>query len=209
MTIEVRYVIFGPEEAQKAISSFLIARGYCTRPDDISAITPINDAEHPSVKVAFGGTKEPAIIESTYLVAALLLACRYSKIPIPRIAEKRIEISQNSFILVLTTDKSGIQSKPIFKDGKLTYGFAAAIYEVNDLKSQLARAAASAAYLENLSTETRNQLERAENTNTQLSAMLKAAQRSNARLSAILKNVTDMPGIRGIFGRGLLETDVS
>jgi len=208
MTIEVRYVIFSPEEAQSAISSFLIGRGHRARPGDIAAITTISDGEHPFVNVAFSNAREPATVEPAHLVAAFLLFCRHNKIPIPRLAEKRIEVLESSFVLVLTTDKSGIQSKPVLKDGKLMYGLAAGLHEVNDLRFRLSRALASITQLENETAESRDRLKKSETVNTELSTMLKTVQKSKAHLSAMMKNITDMPGIRGIFGRGLIDADV-
>ncbi len=208
MTIEVRYVIFSPEEAQSAISSFLIARGHCARSGDVAAITTMSDGEHPFVNVAFNNGRESATVEPAHLVAAFLLFCRHNKTPIPRLAEKRIEVLESSFVLELTTDKSGIHSKPVVKDGKLTYGLAAGLHEVNDLRFRLARARASITHLENTSAENLARLKKSEAVIAELSTTLKMVQKSNAHLSAMLKNINDMPGIRGIFGRGLIETDV-
>jgi uncharacterized coiled-coil protein SlyX len=209
MTIEVRYVIFSPEETRKAIAAFMIARGYCTKTSDIAAVTPVNEDGCPSVMVGFNNSKDYTIIESTHLISAFLLFCKHNRTPVPRLAEKRIEISRSSFILVLTTDRSGVKSPPVLQDGKLSYGTAAAIHEVNELKLKLARALESVTFWEKTMIEMSARLSESERTNAELSGMLTATGRANARLSAKLRHVVDMPGVRGIFGRGLLDDDIA
>ena len=91
MPVEVRYIMFAPEETRQAVVSFALKEGYAGTPDDILAIH-MTAGVHEAVSVNLeirSPTKNKAIkLGSDRLIAALLLYCNGRKIPIPRRAQK-------------------------------------------------------------------------------------------------------------------------
>jgi hypothetical protein len=142
MTIEVRYIIFTPEEARRAIVAFILKRGFAGNPDDILGIKINSDAQSaPSVEVQLRHhtTNKTISIASEHIAGALLLYCNDHRIPVPRRAQKIVEPSTDGLTLVLTTDLD--QKNPTITGNHVTYtGIANYAQENRQARQDLASA---------------------------------------------------------------------
>jgi hypothetical protein len=79
LTLEVRYIMFAPEEMRRAIIAFVLKEGYTDTPDDIVAMninSDVRDALSVDVQVRRAKTIKAMNISSEHLVGAMLLYCR-------------------------------------------------------------------------------------------------------------------------------------
>jgi formate dehydrogenase assembly factor FdhD len=192
MPIEVRYIMFTPEETRHAVVAFALKEGYAGTPDDILALN-ISGGTHEVVSVNLeirGPTKNKAIkIASERLVSALLLYCNGHKIPIPRRAQKMFESSSDGITMVLTTDL--MQKQPVVVGDHITYtGIANYAQETREARRALALAIARS--------------ESAEAMVTQANAKTQAAESAAAALAEQLAAIRLEPGLRGRLGRWLM-----
>ncbi len=191
--MEVRYVVFSPDEARNAIITFVQRQGTVGAADDVLAVEFAGPNDAPSALVRLRGqpARDPINLGAHYLTAALLLYCGDRRIPIPRRAEKRVERSVNGLTLVLTTDKPS--GTPVTAAAQVAYGEIAtrATNELTGIKEELSRAQARASYAEGLIADAEERARRTE------------AARSKA--TSALVSIGNLPGLRGRLGRWLVR----
>ena len=192
MPVEVRYIMFAPEETRHAVVSFALREGYAGTPDDILAMDMTGGAyEAVSINLEIRGpTKNKAVkLGSERLIAALLLYCNGRKIPIPRRAQKMFESSSDGITMVLTTDMA--QKQPVALGDHVTYNsIANYAQEARDARRALALAIARSESAEAMVTQA--------NTKTQ------EAESAAAALAEQLTAIRLEPGLRGWLGRWLM-----
>jgi len=191
MPIEVRYIMFTPEETRHALVAFAMQEGYAGTPDDVLALD-ISGGVQEAVAVNLeirGSTKNKFIkIASERLIGALLLYCNGRKIPIPRRARKMFESTSDGITMVLTTDLA--QKQPVVLGDHITYiGIANYAQETRQARRELALAIARS--------------ESAEAMVTQANAKTQAAESTAAALAEQLTAIKLEPGLRGRLGRWL------
>jgi hypothetical protein len=191
--MEVRYIVFSPDEVRSAIITFVQRQGTVAAANDVLAVEFVgpNDAPSALVRVRGQPAPEPTSLSAQYLIAALLLYCGDRRIPVPRRAEKRVELSVNGLTLVLTTDKPS--GTPVTGLAQVAYGEIAtrATNELTGIKEELSRAQARATHAEALVDGAEERVRRAE------------AARSKA--TATLVSIANLPGLRGRLGRWLVR----
>jgi hypothetical protein len=190
--MEVRYIIFTPDETRIAVIGFVQKQGQIGIPGDVAGVELAGPTGAPIavVKLQPALGKKPLKVEAQYLVAALLLYCLEQRVPIPKQAEKRVELSVNGLTLVMTSDRS--LGSPHLAANQVSYGEMAnrATRTIGTMQEELARATARADYAE-------SQIGQAE----ERAARAEAAR---AKSSAALVAVTLKPGLRGHVGRWLV-----
>jgi hypothetical protein len=193
VTMEVRYIVFTPEEVRSAIVATFLKQGRIVAPSDVMDVALADAPTGPSAVVQLrpGLAAEPAIIGSEALVGVMLFHCNVHRIPIPKRAQKRLEQSINGLTLVLTTDLT--QGSPAVGSNQVSYGDIAnrATQEIGALRGELARAVARADYAEGLIAEADAR-----------SARIEAAR---AQSSKLLVAIAVVPGLRGRLGRWLVH----
>ena len=191
MTMEVRYIVFEPDEVRGAVSTFVRKQGQA--PNGVAAVDVAGPGDDPIVTVRPQGAPETGAIKLTaqYLIAALLLHCMDRRIPIPKDASKRVELSVNGLTLVMTTDRS--VGAPSVSQHNVSYGEIAnrATQAIGGVQEQLARALARAGY--------------AEDQWAQAEERAKRAEAARGKSSALLTAVMLVPGLRGHIGRWLVR----
>jgi hypothetical protein len=191
--MEVRYIVFTPEETRNGITVFVQKQGHAATSNDILAVELVGPNEAPTAVVRLQPSlaTEPIRLSAQYIVAALLLYCIDRRIPIPKQAEKKVELSVNGLTLILTSDRS--QGSPSLTSNQVTYGDLAnrATHRIGTIQEELARAVARADYAESLVAQADERAHRAE----------AARSRSTSQLVAVAL----VPGIRGWLGRRLVR----
>jgi hypothetical protein len=191
MPIEVRYIMFTPEETRHALVAFAMQEGYAGTPDDVVAMD-IRGGVHEAVAVNLeirGPAKNKFVkIASERLTGALLLYCNGHRIPIPRRARKMFESTSDGLTMVLTTDLA--QKPPVVLGDHITYtGIANYAQETREARRELALAIARS--------------EAAEAMVTQANAKTQAAESTATALADKLTAIRLEPGLRGRLGRWL------
>jgi hypothetical protein len=193
VTMEVRYIVFSPEEVRSAIVATFLKQGRIATPSDVTEVALADGPAGPSAVVQLrpGLATEPTIIGSDPLVGVMLFHCNVHRVPIPKRAQKRIEHSINGLTMVLTTDRT--RGSPAVGANQVSYGDIAnrATQEIGTLRGELARAVARAGYAEGLIAEANARTER-----------LEAAR---AQSSKLLVAIALAPGLRGRVGRWLVR----
>jgi hypothetical protein len=191
--MEVRYIIFNAEEVRSAVVSFVQKQGQIASAGDVMAVEVVGPNEAPTalVRLQASPTPDPVRLTDQYLVAALLLYCIDRRIPIPKQAAKRVELSVNGLTMTLTTDRS--QGVPSVSNHQVSYGEIAnrATQKIGTIQEELARALARADHAE-------KQAVQAERT-------AKKAEAARGRSAAALTAVALVPGLRGHLGRWLVK----
>jgi hypothetical protein len=191
--MEVRYIVFSPDEARAALISFLQKQGTVATPNDILALDFVGPNDAPSSLMQLRGRSatELTALGPPYLIAALLLYCGDQGIPIRRRAEKRVELSINGLTLVLTSDKPN--GSPLAAITQISYGETAAraTNELATARAELSRAEARANYAEGRMADAEERERRTE------------AARS--RVASVLVSIHNVPGLRGRLGRWLVR----
>ncbi len=194
--MEVRYIVFTPEETRSAIIAFAQKQGHIATPNDVMAVDVAGSKEEPiaTIWLQNSATAKSISVDAQGLCAALLLYCVSRPIPIPKRAEKKVELSVHGLTFVLTTDRT--QGSPISASNFVTYGEIAnrATLEINALREELARTIARADHAEGLIAQADERATRAE--------------AARAKSSALLIKVALVPGIRGWLGRLLVRFQV-
>jgi hypothetical protein len=197
MTMEVRYIMFAPEEVRRAVTAFILKEGYVDTPDDILAAninSEVQDALSVNVKIRRSTTNRTINISSEHLIGAMLLYCRAHRIPVPSRARKKVERSSDGLTLVLTTDLD--QKKPVVANGHVAYtGIANYAQESSEARRELVRA-----------------IERAETAKAMIALAnrrAQAAETAAAESAARLTMIVRAPGLRGWLGRWLLGSTFS
>jgi hypothetical protein len=197
MTLEVRYIMFAPEEVRRAVTAFALKEGYADTPDDILTAninSEVQDAVSMNVQVRRATTNRTINISSEHLIGAMLLYCRAHRIPVPSRAQKKIERSSDGLTLVLTTDLH--QKKPVVAHDHVAYtGIANYAQESSEARRELVRAIERAETAKAMITLANRRAQAAET----------AAAESAARLTMIVR----APGLRGWLGRWLLGSTFS
>ncbi len=192
MAMEVRYIIFTPDEVRSAVSSFVQKRGLVAARTDVTAVevTGSNDAPTALVRLVTSVAK-PIELGDQYLIAALLLYCIDRRIPIPKHAAKTLELSVNGLTLAMTTDRS--LGSPCVTHQQVKYGEIAnrATQLIGTVQEQLARALGRAEYAESQAAQAEERTRRAE--------------AARGRSSALLMAIALVPGLRGHIGRWLVK----
>jgi hypothetical protein len=193
VAMEVRYIVFTADEMRNAVIGFIQKQGHIAATSDVAAVELVGPNEAPSaiVKLQPALAKKPIKLGAQYLIAALLLYCMDRRIPIPKQAEKKVELSVNGLTLVTTTDASS--GSPQVAAGQVSYGDMAnrATRTIGTIQEELARAIARADYAESLVNQANERASKAE--------------AARARSSSALIAVALMPGIRGHLGRWLVK----
>jgi hypothetical protein len=191
--MEVRYIVFSTDEARTAVVTSAQRQGTVATANDILGVDFAGPNDAPSALLRLRGspTAGPVSLNAQHLVAALLLYCGDRRIPIPKRAEKRVELSVHGLTMVLTSDKPF--GTPIAAASQVTYGEIAtrATNELSAAKEELSRALARASYAEDLVVEAEERARRAE------------AARSRA--TSTLVSIANLPGLRGRLGRWLVR----
>jgi hypothetical protein len=189
--MEVRYIIFQTDEVRSAIVSFLQKQGQAATSNDVVSVEVVGPPEAPAATVKLLTSEKPVKLGDQYLVAALLLHCIERRIPIPKQAAKRVELSVNGLTMVLTSDRS--IGSPTVGSHQVSYGEIAnrATQTIGSVQEQLARALARADYAESLVAASEERARRAE--------------AARGRSSALLTAVALVPGMRGRVGRWLVK----
>jgi hypothetical protein len=191
--MEVRYIVFSPEEARAAMISLAQKQGVAAAASDVVAVdfVPPNDAPSALLRLRGAAAEEPTTLSAQSLVAGLLLYCGDRRIPIPKRAEKRVELSINGLTLVLTSDKPF--GAPLAASSQIAYGEIStrATNELANLRQELSRAQARASYAEGLVAEADERAERAET--------------ARSKATSALVSIANLPGLRGRVGRWLVR----
>jgi hypothetical protein len=193
VTMEVRYIAFTPEETRNAIVAFVQRRGPAATPDDIAAVEVVGEHEVPTAIVRLRPplSTTPINLSSQDVIGALLLYCSDRRIPVPKRADKKVELSINGLTLVVTTDP--VQRSPVVADNGVSYNDIAshARQEIALERQKLTRAIARAEYAEAMT--------------AQADTKARQAEDARARSSAMLAAITISPGVRGRLGRWLIN----
>ena len=191
--MEVRYIVFTADEMRNAVVGFIQKQGHVASSNDVAGLELVGPNEAPSaiVKLQPALAKKPINLGAQYLVAALLLYCMDRRIPIPKQAEKKVELSVNGLTLIMTTDASS--GSPHLAADQVSYGDMAnrATRAIGTIQEELARAIARADYAESLIGQADERASKAE--------------AARARSSSALIAVALLPGIRGRLGRWLVK----
>jgi hypothetical protein len=191
--MEVRYIVFSPDEARTAVISFLQRQGSVATASDVLALDFVgpNDAPCGLLRLRGRPGSEPTSLGPQYLMAALLLYCGDRRVPVRRRAEKRVELSINGLTLVLTSDRP--HGAPIAAVAQVAYGefTTRATNELATVKEELSRAQARARYAESLVAQAEERERRTE------------AARSRA--ASMLVSIANRPGLQGRLGRWLVR----
>jgi hypothetical protein len=191
--MEVRYIVFSTEEVRSAIVATFLKQGRIAAPADVMDVALADAQAGPSAVVQLrpGLATEPAIIGSEPLVGVVLFHCNVQRIPIPKRAQKRLELSINGLTMVLTTDLT--RGSPTVGANQVSYGDIAnrATQEIGTLRGELARAVARSDYAEGLIAEADAR-----------AARIEAAR---AQSSKLLVAIALVPGLRGRLGRWLVH----
>ena len=192
MPIEVRYLMFSPEETRHAIVSFALQESYAATRDDILAMH-INGGGHDPVTATLevrNPIRNKTIkIDADRLVGALLLYCSSRKIPIPRRAQKMFEPTADGLTMVLTTDLA--KNPPVVVGDHVAYSSLANYAE----EARLARRDRALAIARS---------ESAESMLLQANAKTEAAESAAADLAAKLNAIRLESGLRARIGRWLV-----
>jgi hypothetical protein len=193
MTMEVRYIVFTPDESRNATVAFVLKQGIAVTANDVANVDLAGDHNDPSAIVQLRPplSTEPIKFNSQYLIAALLLYCGDRRIPIPKRSQKRAEISLHGLTLVSTTDS--IEGPSSVAHNHVTYGAIAnrATQEISTAREELARALARAHHAETVA--------------AQAEATARRIEAARARSTALLVRVALVPGLRGRLGRWLVH----
>jgi hypothetical protein len=193
VAMEVRYIIFSPDEVRSAIISFVQKQGQAASSNDVTSVEVVGPSEAPTAMVRLQGSPaaKPIKLSEQYLVAALLLYCTDRRIPIPKQAAKRVELSVNGLTLAMTSDRT--QGSPNVANHQVSYGEIAnrATQRIGTVQEELARAIARADYAETLAVQAEDRARKAE--------------AARGRSSALLTAVALVPGLRGHVGRWLVK----
>lgn len=193
MAMEVRYIVFSPDEVRSAIISFVVKQGQAATAGEVIAVEVTGPNEAPTAIVRLQGSPTAKLVKLSeqYLVAALLLYCMDRRIPLPKQAAKRVELSVNGLTLAMTTDRS--LGSPCVADQRVNYGEIAnrATQMIGSVQEQLARAIARADHAEGLATQAEERARRAE--------------AARGKSSALLTAIALVPGLRGHIGRWLVK----
>jgi hypothetical protein len=193
MVMEVRYIMFSPEETRHAIVAFALKEGYAGTPDDILALNisgGLQEALCVSLEIRGPLANKTIKIAADHLTAALLLYCNGRNIPIPRRAQKMFESSLDGITMVLTTDLA--HKKPVVVGNHITYtSIANYAQETNEAKRALALAV--------------ERTETAEALISQANAKTQMAETAAAALAGQITAIRVEPGLRGRLGRWLMD----
>jgi hypothetical protein len=191
--MEVRYIVFAADEMRNAVIGFVQKQGQLATPGDVAAVELVGPNEAPSaiIRLQPALAKKPINLGAQYLVAALLLYCIDRRIPIPKQAGKKVELSVNGLTMIVTTDASS--GSPQLAANQVSYGDMAnrATRTIGTIQEELARAIARADYAESLVSQANERASKAE---------AARARSSSALIAALL-----VPGIRGHLGRWLVK----
>jgi hypothetical protein len=192
VVMEVRYIMFTPEETRHAIVAFALKEGYAGTPDDILGLNisgGVQEALSVNLEIRGPTTNKTIKIASDRLTGALLLYCNGRNIPIPRRAQKMFEASSDGLTMVLTTDLA--QKKPVVVGNHITYtSIANYAQETNEARRALALAV--------------ERTESAEAMISQANAKTQVAETAAAELADQITAIKLEPGIRGRLGRWLM-----
>ena len=187
--MEVRYIVFSSDEVRNAVTSFIQKQGQITTSNEVMAVEVLGPNEAPSSLVRLQApAAKPIKLGEQYLAAALLLYCIDRRIPIPKQATKKLELSVNGLTLALTTDRT--QGSPSVANQQVNYGEIAnrATQMIGSVQEQLARAIARADHAETQAAQSEDRARRAE--------------AARGRSTALLTAVALVPGLRGHIGAG-------
>ncbi len=191
--MEVRYIVFTPEESRHAIVAFVLRQGTAVSANDIADVLLVGDLCDPRATVQLRPplSAEPLTLTSQYLTAALLLYCSEHRIQIPKRAIKAVEHSLHGLTLILTTDAN--HGVPVAAGNHVSYSAIAnrATREILTVKAELARALARASHAEGLIAEA--------------DAGTRRVDVARAKAATQLISIGEVRGVRGRIGRWLVR----
>jgi hypothetical protein len=191
--MEIRYIVFTPDEVRAAIIAFLQRQSHGFKANDVVGVDVVGPNETPAAVMRLRGapSTEPINLDTQRLIAALLLYCVDRRIPVPKQAEKKAELSINGLTLILTTDRR--KGSPQVAHNQVSYGeiMNRATQTIGTIREELARTVARANHAEGMIAQANDRADKAE--------------ADRAQSSATLVAITIMPGLRGRLGRWLLR----
>lgn len=194
MAMEVRYIVFTPEESRNAIVGFIVRQATAVSANDIALVTLAGDQDDPSATVQIRSPllAEPLKLTSQNLIAAMLLYCSEHRIQVPKRAIKAAEQSLHGLTLVLTTDANHGEL-PVAATNHVRYGTLAnrATREILAVREELARALLRADHAESLI--------------AQADAATRRMDAARAKAATQLINIGRVRGLRGRVGRWLVR----
>ena len=110
MPSEVRLIAFSDDEIREAITEFDAAS---SKPMLRGRVTTLHIRKKPQVyaivevETAGGEEIDSVDLTSSYLAAALISFCKTTRIPLPRKAEKELDVVGDQLVLRLTVGKPG------------------------------------------------------------------------------------------------------
>jgi hypothetical protein len=193
MALEVRYIVFTVDEVRCAVVAFVQKQRLVASSDEVTGVEVVGPGDSPVAIVGLQGTPATKSVKlnDQHLTAALLLYCMDRRIPLPKQASKKVELSLNGLTLTVTTERDA--GSPSVANQLISYGELAsrATRKLGTIQEELARALARADYAESLVAKAEERAKRAE--------------AARGRSSAAVTAVALVPGLRGQIGRWLVK----
>jgi hypothetical protein len=192
--MEIRYIMFTKEETQNAILGYILKQGLALSNEIIGLkVNAGTEGEvAASVRLRHPITERSIKIEGDDLISCLILFCNKNRIPIPRSAQKRIELSSDSVTLVMTTDLGTGDKLPNVLGNRVAYNaITNALQEANSAKHAVVDALKQTAISDTIAAEA--------------IAKMQIADIASTRAKAQLREIAKVVGVRGKIGRWLLK----
>lgn len=198
MPAEVRFIVFSLDEVRNAATSYVIRQDPSISPFDVVSVEVVGPKETPGAVIQVQASSANRVIgqslihlDQQHLTAALIMHCYERRIPLPKAAEKKLELTVNGLTLVSTIDRP--HGSPAISSSQVSYGELAtrATNTIDTVQEQLRRAIARAEYAEKLV--------------AQADECAKRAEVAHGKANATLCSIAIMPGIRGYLGRRLVK----
>jgi hypothetical protein len=195
---EVRFIVFSPDEVRNAAIAYVRKQVQEIGPSDIVTVEVAGPQDTPTAVIQVQASQTNKVIDQRlmhldqqHLTAALILHCYERRIPLPKGADKRVELTVNGLTLVSTIDRP--HGAPSISSSRVSYGELAtnATNTIGTVQEQLRRAIARAEYAEKLV--------------AQADDCAKRAQVAESKAKSALIAIAMMPGLRGRLGRRLVK----
>ncbi len=198
MPTEVRFIVFSPDEVRNAAIAYVRKQVREIGPSDIAAVEVAGPQDTPTAVIQVQASQTSKVIDQRvmhldqqHLTAALILHCHERRIPLPKAADKKVELTVNGLTLISTIDRP--HGTPSVSRTRVSYGELAtnATNTICTVQEQLRRANARVEYAEKLV--------------AQADECAKRAQVAESKANSALIAIAMMPGIRGRLGRMLVK----
>jgi hypothetical protein len=192
--MEIRYIMFTKQETQNAIIGYVLKQGLALSNEIIGLKVNggIEGEVAASVRLRHPITERSIEIEGDDLISCFILFCNKNRVPIPRNAQKRIELSSDGITLVMTTDLGIGDKLPNVLGSRVAYSaMTNALQEANLAKHAVVDARRQTAISDTIAAEA--------------IAKMQIADIASARAKAQLREIAKVVGVRGKIGRWLLK----